>query len=120
MTYTINGKEYTEFDINKRCAELLGFKVSKEQYMHYGDRDENVVLIGRARDLYGVNYTRNPADTYAIIDKCWDELMKLTETFDDGIADGLCTRWEYLIDYDKCTKLVAACICYIEINEAAL
>jgi hypothetical protein len=46
--------------------------------------------------------------------------MKLTETYDDGIADGLCTRWEYLMDYDKCTKLVAACICYIEINESAL
>jgi hypothetical protein len=117
MTYTINGKEWTEFDINYRCAELLGFKASKEQYMHYGDRDENVVLIGRARDSYGVNYTRNPADTDAIIDKCWDKLMKLTETFDDGIADGLCTRWEYLMDYAKCTKLVAACICYIEMKE---
>jgi hypothetical protein len=120
MTYTINGKEWTEFDINLRCAELLGFKASKEQYMHYGDRDENVVLIARARDSYGVNYCNVWNDASHIIDKCFHELMKLTETFDDGIADGLCTRWEYLMDYDKCTKLVAACICYIELNEAAL
>jgi hypothetical protein len=97
MTYTINGKQYTESDINERCAELM--KVT-------------VLIVRRDYKPYS-----NPADTWPIIDKCWDELMKLTETFKDGFADGLCTRWEYLMDYDKCTKLVAACICLIELNE---
>ena len=26
MTYTISGKEWTDFEINERCAELLGVK----------------------------------------------------------------------------------------------
>jgi hypothetical protein len=111
MTYTINGKEYSEFDINVRCAEIFGLKLSKEQYMHYGDRDENVVLIGRARDSYGVNYTRSPADTDAIIDKCWDELMSVKYEY------CVLSRWQYLRHEHKCTKLVAACICLIELNE---
>ena len=116
MKYTINGKEWTEFDINLRCAELLGAPISFSRLP--SKIFKLSVNTGGFTDE--VNYCNSPSDTDAIIDKCWDELMKLTETFDDGIADGLCTRWEYLMDYDKCTKLVAACICYIEINEAAL
>jgi hypothetical protein len=111
MTYTINGKQYTEFDINKRCAEIFGLKLSKEQYMHYGDRDENVVLIGRARDSYGVNYTRSPSDTDAIIDKCWDELTSVACISTHNI------EWHQIILKHNCTKLVAACICLIELNE---
>ena len=110
MTYTINGKEWTEFDINKRCAELLGLEVSKEQWMHYGDRDENLVLIGKVRDSYAVNYTRNPADTWHIIEKCWDELM--CSMYDGHI------HWVDLTQEHQCTKLTAACICLIEENKA--
>jgi hypothetical protein len=109
MTYTINGKEWAEFDINKRCAELMQITVL--------DKGSYLLLECGFSDY---NPCNNLADTDFIIDKCWDELMKLTETFDDGIADGLCTRWEATIINYNCTKLVAACICYIEINEAAL
>jgi hypothetical protein len=111
MTYTINGKEWTEFDINLRCAELI--LTTPVNISH----DCQQVLSAPNLEY---NPCRNPWNTDRIIDKCWDELMKLTEVLDDGIADGLCTWWEYLMDYDKCTKLVAACICYIEINEAKL
>jgi hypothetical protein len=120
MTYTINGKEYTKRAINLRCAELMGITCHKsEEGGHAMIKDLSTPNL---RWIRYVEYDpcNNPAKTDAIIDKCWDELMKLTETFDDGIADGLCTRWEYLMNYDNCTKLVAACICYIEINEAAL
>ena len=116
MTYTINGKEWTEFDINRRCAELMGLNAS-ESLMKTGN-----CYIPTGRGLIGERFIQydpcnNPADTDAIIDKCLDELFKLQETFDDGIADGLCTKWEALMHEHKCTKLVAACICYIEINE---
>jgi hypothetical protein len=30
------------------------------------------------------------------------------------------TKWDYLIEKHKCTKLVAACICFIEINEGGV
>jgi hypothetical protein len=117
MTYTINGKEYTEFNINKRCAELMKFTVSALQ-----DIDDSSVKVHPCfnfcpSEIDFYNPCNDPADTNAIIEKCWDELMKLTETFDDGVADGLCTRWEYLMNYDNCTKLIAACICYIELNK---
>jgi hypothetical protein len=94
MTYTINGKEWTEFDINKRCAELYN---------------------GVYRD-----YCNNPADTDAIIDKCWEELMidvdceGNLEPYAD-MSFGI--NWQYLMGEHNCTKLVAACICYIEMQE---
>jgi hypothetical protein len=119
MKYTINGKEYTEFDINLRCAEIEGLElISDDVEVMALDYLESLIAGEDKFDVYVPCTDWN--DAGHIVDKCWDELMKLTETYDDGVADGLCTRWEYLMDYDKCTKLVAACICYIEINESAL
>jgi hypothetical protein len=100
MTYTIKGKQYTEDDINERCADLM--KVT--------------VLIVR-RDY---NPCNNPSDTDAIIDKCFDEL--LSDVDYNGLDamhndDASSSKWEYLMQHHNCTKLVAACICLIELNE---
>tara|TARA_R110000868_G_scaffold180345_5_gene420956 strand:+ start:1163 stop:1444 length:282 start_codon:yes stop_codon:yes gene_type:complete len=91
MKYTINGKEYSELDISKRCADLM----------------EVTVLIV-LRDYSPCN---NPADTWPIIEKCWGELMSVKFEY--------CAlpRWQYLRHEHKCTKLVAACICFIELKE---
>jgi hypothetical protein len=105
MTYTINGKQYTEFDINERCAELMGAKYHIEQedtvhpYLYSEFLNEEI------------DYCNLAQDTDAIIDKCWDELM--------SVEYGYCvlSRWQYLRHEHKCTKLVAACICLIELNE---
>jgi hypothetical protein len=113
MTYTINGKQYTEFDINKLCAELLGIYVAKEQYMHFGDRDENVVIVGQEGYEFHhvVNYCSVWNDAGPIIDKCWNELMAIQDEF-------YClTKWESIISIYNCTKLIAACICLIEMKE---
>jgi hypothetical protein len=99
MKYTINGKEYTEFEINKRCAELMGIDCS------------GITEIMQL--MYGVplNYCTNPVDTWPIIEKCFDELMNCYN-YDNSPG------WENIMDDHNCTKLVAACICFIEINEA--
>ena len=89
MTYTISGKEWTEFDINKRCADLM----------------EVTVLIV----LRDYNPCNNPSDTWPIIEKCWDQLI-----YADYRRD---VNWEILMEKHNCTKLIAACICLIEINE---
>jgi hypothetical protein len=104
VNYTINGKEYTEWRINTIIAEKI--------YGYPRDKD-----IERLVNEKRIDFCNNWKDAGVVIEKCWDELMKLTETFDDGIADGLCTRWEYLMGIYKCTKLVAACICFIEFND---
>jgi hypothetical protein len=119
MTYTINGKEWTEFDINKRCAVLMGLNAS-ESLMKIGN-----CYIPTGRGLIGESFIpydpcSKPEDTDAIIDKCWDELMTINSVvFEKGIYSSE-TEWNQLMDKHNCTKLVAACICYIEINEAAL
>jgi hypothetical protein len=104
MTYTIDGKEYTEFDINLRCAALVPVYVALKGSMNdmYLDKEQD--------DEY--NPCQNPADTDAIIDKCWDELI-----FADYRRN---VTWEMLMEKHNCTKLVAACICYIEINDGKL
>ena len=107
VTYTINGKPYTEFDINKRCAELLGAPISFSRLP--SKIFKLSVNTGGFTDE--VNYCKNPADTDAIIDKCLNELMSVH--MNDYYAN-----WIFIMSEHKCTKLTAACICYIEINEA--
>jgi hypothetical protein len=134
MKYTINGKEWAEFDINMRCAELLGLIVQTEFKERIGFTEEfhiaypNTIWAARVDERGDqvssweqMVFTRCPVDTWPIIEKCFDELM-LTK---DGRGCGTWTHWDHvkwqrLINEHNCTKLVAACICYIEINEAAL
>jgi hypothetical protein len=112
MKYTINGKEWTEFEINKRCAALMQITVL--------DKGSYLLLECGFSDY---NPCNNPSDTDAIIDKCWYELMKcvdnsgepLTGFHDLAMLSG--AKWEWLMQEHKCTKLVAACICYIEMQE---
>ena len=111
MTYTINGKEWTELDINKRCADLLGAPISFSRLP--SKIFKLSVNTGGFTDE--VNYCKNPADTESIIDKCLNSLLEVHHT-------ELCdyTKWEDIVNRHKCTKLVAACICFIEINEGKL
>jgi hypothetical protein len=105
MTYTINGKEYSEFDINKRCAEIMKVQHQIEQpdTVHPYIYSE---LLNKELD-----YCTDPADTDTIIDKCWNELMAIQDEF-------YClTKWESIISIYNCTKLIAACICLIEMKE---
>jgi hypothetical protein len=124
MTYTINGKEYTEFDINKRCAEILGLIVQTKfekrigftEYFHQNypntvwcaEVDERGDQVSAWEQMV---FTRCPENTWPIIEKCWDELMVVY------ITDGYYARWECIMSEHNCTKLVAACICLIELNE---
>jgi hypothetical protein len=103
MKYTINGKEYTEFDINLRCAELI--LTTPVNISH----DCQQVLSAPNLEY---NPCRNPWNTDRIIDMCFDELI-----FADYRRN---VTWEMLMEKHNCTKLVAACICYIEINEGKL
>jgi hypothetical protein len=111
MTYTINGKQYTEFDINKRCAEIF-----------YGDR--YIDFHDFAYDGHSVIYLEygmelrteykpfsKISEAWPIIEKCWDELMAVKYEY------CVLSRWQYLRHEHNCTKLVAACICLIELNE---
>jgi hypothetical protein len=108
--YTINGKEYTEFDINKRCADLLGAPISFSRLP--SKIFKLSVNTGGFTDE--VNYCKNPVDTWPIIEKCWDELNDIWLEKDGKTYISL---WKHLVKKHNCTKLVAACICFIEINE---
>ena len=105
-THTINGKQWTEFDINRRCAVLT--------LKYIGQLYENEKLIGADRLEY--NPCNNWNDAGSIIDKCFDELMSAPNDWSEPY-DG--NKWELIIDTRKCTKQAAACICYIELNEEA-
>lgn len=77
--YTINGKEYSEFDINKRCAEILAWEsepnVKSVKYGGVGHECFWVESVGfHAFPIEA--YCTNPSDTWSIIEKCWDELSE--------------------------------------------
>jgi hypothetical protein len=107
MTYTINGKEYTEADIKKRCGELMN---SKLEYPLFNDQPYQQFLSNGKIHLSVYEPTTNPLHTWPIIQKCWDELM-IVHVTDDYYA-----RWDVIMYDYNCTKLVAACICFIEDN----
>ena len=115
MTYTINGKEYSEFDINKRCAEILAWESEPHVKSVEFDRHNCFWVEHVGFSAFPVeHYLNNPSDTWPIIEKCWDELSMLV------LSSGhypTRTKWNHIIKKHKCTKLVAACICFIELKE---
>tara|TARA_R110000851_G_scaffold260655_2_gene413206 strand:- start:54 stop:350 length:297 start_codon:yes stop_codon:yes gene_type:complete len=98
MNYAIKDKKYSEFDINKRCAELMGIDCS-------GIREDIQLMYG-----IPVDYCNNPSDTWPIIEKCWDELHSKFKFHP-------LTDWEFYAS-EHGSKLIAACICFIELNES--
>jgi hypothetical protein len=105
VTYTINGKQYTEFDINKRCAAL-----EDKNLPDYQPARNSGYNIGDESFYIGYNPCNNWNDAGPIIDRCWDELMVV------HVTDNYYARWECIMSEHNCTKLVAACICLIEVN----
>jgi hypothetical protein len=112
MTYTINGKEWTKDEINLAIAEVNILSLDMSESM------DRVVASQMRRNP--PNYCQNPADTDAIIDKCWNELMSTKDARGCGTWTHWDTiKWQRIMFKHNCTKLIAACICYIEINESA-
>lgn len=105
MKYTMKGKAYTEFDINNRCAEIMGIAVTRKgsgEYL-YLDKEQD--------EEY--NPLHNPSDTDAIIDKVWDELNE--SILRSGGRRK--SHWQDLMHKHNCTKLKAACILCVELYE---
>ncbi len=112
MTYTVKSKEHSKFDINKRCAELMGIAIS------FSRLPEKVFKLsvdsGGFTDEY--NPCNNPQDTWPIIEKCWDDLNE--STLRSGGRRK--SHWQDKMQQHNCTKLVAACICFIELGSKAM
>jgi hypothetical protein len=113
MIFTIRGKEFTKFDINRRCAELLGIKVSDTQWFGFRENgNDDVVITSKKTDSdSSVDYCKRISDTEVIIDKCFNNLMSSWCThlhYDTGES-----MWLTIIEKHNCCKLVAACIFFI-------
>jgi hypothetical protein len=106
VKYIINGKEYSELDINKRCAGIMGFagfSIWKYKFIYL-------------ENLKEYDPCNNPPDTWPIIDKVWDELLDTVTCYHKDTAEWDEIRWKHIMQKHNCTKLVAACICLIECN----
>jgi hypothetical protein len=115
VTYKINGKQYTEFDINNRCAEIMNVDAHIVEWA-FGW----VILHVQKGRLVHYEPCANPADAWPIIENCFDNLMEQVEVHEpqherDWGAES--DRWSALILRHNCTRLIAICICLIESNE---
>lgn len=111
MIYTINGKDYTEFDIKLCCSELMDITI-------YTVGESKVLYRSSPRQKY--DPCTNWNDAGPIIEKCWDELMSHTMQVSKEAGYSTTfqgTNWQYLVQQHNCTKLIAACIFFIEMNE---
>lgn len=120
-TYNVNGKEYTELSIRTKCADLLdvAWHLKPNEFTRnwqYSDRYLELGDGGKAVEL--PDYCNNWSDAEPIIEKCWNELMVKREVGYYDCERETLTRWEVLMQKHQCTKLVAACICFIENNES--
>jgi hypothetical protein len=109
MTYTISGKEYTKRAINLRCAELMGITCHKsEEGGHAMIKDLSTPNL---RWIRYVEYDpcNDWNDAGPIIEKCFSDLLLVTSHVD--------VKWDDIQQQHNCTKLTAACICLIELNE---
>jgi hypothetical protein len=110
---TINNKPYTQFDIKKRCAGIMGFKVFKGCVSkRKGD------CWVRITPYHHYNPCYNWSDAGPIIDKVLDELLEPIFCTDKNGCEWYQSRWGLIMEKHNCTKLEAACICYIEINHS--
>ena len=108
MTYTINGKEYTEFDIKLCCSELMDITI-------YTVGESKVLYRSSPRQKY--DPINDPSDTWPIIEKISNRLLEVVDRYNGCHRDGQYTHWEYIASEHNCTKLIAACICFIEMKE---
>lgn len=118
MKYTINGKEYSEFDINLFIAEsgIIPVAINEDQDSALKAKSSSV-LINDIINTYEYNPCNNPVDAWPIIESINDVLFGLVG--EDGEDYLYChyTRWEHVEEKYKCSKLIAACICFIELND---
>ena len=112
--YKINGKEYSEFDINKRCAELMGIPFSTTPSTPLKIYRKAIHIISSME----YNPCNNPQDTWPIIEKVWDELLEPIFCTDKNGCEWYQSRWDLIMSRYGCLKLKAACIWFIEVNEA--
>jgi hypothetical protein len=114
VTYTINGKEWTEVDINKRCAEIqhpeMVFRAHTNGKFSFSCKDNR-------NEGFEYDPCKSWSDAGQIIEKCWDELMAVKQCADKHQAEWEQTGWGCIMEYHNCTKLRAACICLIESNK---
>jgi hypothetical protein len=112
VTYTIKGEEWTKFDINKRCAEILAWVSERNvKSVTYGNGVWWVNSVG-CTGFKIKDYCNSPADCWPIIEKCWEELNE--STLKNGGRRK--SYWQEIMNTHNCTKLVAACICLVELN----
>ena len=121
-TYTINGKQYTEFDLNKRCAELEG--ISWYLPPETENNNSNSWVYSNNYDVSNnqwlPNYCTRPDSCSHIIQKCWNGLMDVIEytpKAEPFLGTRMITKWELVMQEHNCDQLVAACIYYVEQND---
>lgn len=102
----------SDFEINKRVAEVHGYKVQPQFY------NENKVTCAviedgaiRADSIRHADYCNNPSDAWPVIESIWDELMREECR---GCGE---TVWLWAIDEFKCGKFRAAMIVFLMMSE---
>lgn len=103
-----NFEQLSEFEINKRVAEIARLNIRHIYANHtmlVESIEKNDAGIGISKYFDPCN---DPSDTWPIIEHCWDELNRFVP---NGIT--MVSSWRYLMGKHNCTKLVAACICFL-------
>jgi hypothetical protein len=115
--YTINGKEYSEFDINKRCAELMRVISNHKTGISEYEGLKSHYMVATISSYYPYGPCSDSAHCWPIIEKCWDELNKVNVSYDSVGRMITNTKWNSIMFAHNCTKLFAACICLIAVND---
>jgi hypothetical protein len=98
----MNYKTASDFELNKRLAELLGYKI-------VSDTPVNCVGV-RCNDSVTKAYCNSLAAMEPVIESLWEDLMRTDDTGSDSI-------WNSTVSRMECSLLRAAVIVAIQVLE---
>lgn len=119
----MNYSDYSDFEINKRVAELQPYTTVIGEG-EYPSASEDAVHVeqrafkhGNINEL-GVDYCNNPSDAWPIVEQIWSKLMSVTSyDYGVGVGESKTTIWDARMHMYGDSKLRSACIVYLMMQE---
>jgi|GEM_PF-3424932 len=120
----MNYEQMSDFEINKRVAELRPYTWIVGDGSCPAVSDSAVSIEYKTFKYgnlisHGVDYCNHPEDAWSIIEEIWPTLMQVClYDFNVGLGASECSRWEGMTHIHGGNKLRAAMICYLMMQEA--
>ncbi len=107
----MNYSELTYFQINMMVFKMSSIYEPWDTFVDNKLPGRDYILCHDGDSWHEFDPCNNPSDAWPIIEEIWDELMR-EEFRGCGV-----TVWKHVMEEYKCSKLRAAMICFLSMDE---